>query len=77
MKGKISAVFRPFLTILLHYTCNCLTCVQNCDDHGLLDFKSAVQYMKHFIYHVTLYIAFAKCLKMTIIHTFEIVSFYY
>ena len=23
----------------------------NCDDHGLLDFKSAVQYMKHFIYH--------------------------
>ena len=21
------------------------------DDHGLLDFKSAVQYMKHFIYH--------------------------
>ena len=29
---------------------NCLNCVQNCDDHGLLDFKSAVQYMKHFIY---------------------------
>ena len=23
----------------------------NCDDHGLLDFKSAVQYMKHFIDH--------------------------
>ena len=30
---------------------NCLNCVQNCDDHGLLDFKSAVQYMKCFIYH--------------------------
>ena len=32
---------------------NCLNCVQNCDDHGLLDFKSEVQYMKHFIYHFT------------------------
>ena len=33
---------------------NCLNCVHNCDDHGLLDFKSAVQYnMKHFIYHFT------------------------
>ena len=30
---------------------NCLNCVHNCDDYGLLDFKSAVQYMKHFIYH--------------------------
>ena len=30
---------------------NCLNCVYNCDDHSLLDFKSAVQYMKHFIYH--------------------------
>ena len=26
---------------------NCLNCVNNCDDHSLLDFKSAVQYMKH------------------------------
>ena len=26
---------------------------QNCNDHGLLDFKSAVQYMKRFIYHFT------------------------
>ena len=25
----------------------------NCYDHGLLDFKSAVQYMKYFIYHFT------------------------
>ena len=31
--------------------CNCLNCVRNCDDHSSLDFKSAVQYMKHFIYH--------------------------
>ena len=30
---------------------NCLNCVHNCDVHGLLDFKSAVQYMKHFISH--------------------------
>ena len=29
----------------------CLNCVHNCDDHSLLDFKSAVQYMKHFMYH--------------------------
>ena len=28
-----------------------LICVHNCDDHSLLDFKSAVQHMKHFIYH--------------------------
>ena len=27
---------------------NCLNCVHNCDD-----FKSAVQYMQHFIYHFT------------------------
>ena len=33
--------------------CNCLNCVHNCDDHSLLDFKSEVQYMKHFIYHFT------------------------
>ena len=32
---------------------NCLNCVHKCDDHSLLDFKSAVQYMKHFIYHFT------------------------
>ena len=27
--------------------------VHNCDDHSSLDFKSAVQCMKHFIYHFT------------------------
>ena len=32
---------------------NCLSCVHNCDDHSLLDFKSAVLYMKPFIYHFT------------------------
>ena len=33
---------------------NCsVNCVHNCDDHSSLDFKSAVQYMKHFIYHFT------------------------
>ena len=33
------------------YERNCLNYVHNCDDHGLLDFKSAVQYMKHLIYN--------------------------
>ena len=33
---------------------NCLNCVHNCDDHGLLDFNAAVQYKKHFIYIFTL-----------------------
>ena len=32
---------------------NCLNCVHNCEDHSLLDFKSAVQYTKYFIYHFT------------------------
>ena len=32
---------------------NCLNCVHHCEDHSILDFKSAVQYMKHFIYHFT------------------------
>ena len=30
---------------------NCLNCIHNCDDHSWLDFESAVQYIKHFIYH--------------------------
>ena len=34
--------------------CNCLNCVHNCDDHSSLDFKSAVQCMKCFIYHFTI-----------------------
>jgi len=34
---------------------NCLNCVRNCDYHSSLDFKSAVQYMKHFIDHFTVY----------------------
>ena len=32
---------------------NCLNCVRNCDEHSPLDFKSTVQYMKHFIYNFT------------------------
>ena len=35
------------------YAIACSNCIHNCDDHSLLDFKSAVQYMKHFIYHFT------------------------
>ena len=32
---------------------HCLDCVHNCDDHGLLDLKTTVQYMKYFIYNFT------------------------
>ena len=32
-----------------HRSCE-RNCVHNCDDHSLIDFKSAVQYMKHFIH---------------------------
>ena len=38
----------------LAFLCNCLNCVHNCDDHTLLDFKSAVQYMK--VFHISLHI---------------------
>ena len=31
----------------------CINCVHNCEDHRLLDFTSAVLYMKHFIHHFT------------------------
>ena len=34
---------------------NCLNCVQNCDDHGLLDFKSAVQSIYE-TFHISLHI---------------------
>ena len=37
----------------VYYTQLLKLCSINCDDHSLLDFKSAVQYMKHFIYHFT------------------------
>ena len=39
-----------FLRLLYAITKNC---VHNCEDHGSLDLKSAVQYMKHVIYHDT------------------------
>ena len=35
---------------------NCLNCVHNCEDQSLLNFTSAVQYMKYFIYNFTLLI---------------------
>ena len=44
-KVRTSTGFKP---VTSRYRCDALT--KNCDDHGLLDFKSAVQYMKHFIY---------------------------
>ena len=33
--------------------CNCLNCVHNCEEHSLLDFISAVQHMKYFMYNFT------------------------
>ena len=39
-----------------------LNCVHNCNDHSSLDFKSAVQYMKHFIYHFTIPMSLSKIL---------------
>ena len=33
------------------YIRNCINCVHNCEDHSLLDFTSAVQYIKYSIYH--------------------------
>ena len=44
---------------------NCLNCVHNYDDHTLLDFKSAVQYMKHFIYHFSMFPSLARPLRKT------------
>ena len=32
---------------------NGLNCVHNCEDHSLLDFISAVQHMKYFMYNFT------------------------
>ena len=32
---------------------NCKNLVSNCENHSLLDFTSAAQYMKHFIYNCT------------------------
>ena len=32
---------------------NCLNCVHTYNNHSLLDFKSAVQHVKYFIYHFT------------------------
>ena len=36
------------------YIRSCINCVHNCEDHSLLDFTSAILYIKHFIYHFTL-----------------------
>ena len=34
-----------------------------CDDHSLLDFEPAVQYMQHFIYHMKGMLYAVRCLK--------------
>ena len=37
------------------YKRNCMNCVNNCQDCRLLDFTSAVQYMKYFIYNFNIH----------------------
>ena len=41
------------LTLSGFYISNCINSFHNCKDHSLLDFTSAVQYMKYFIYNFT------------------------
>ena len=38
-----------------YYIRSCINCIHNCYDHSLLDFISAVLYMKHLIYHFTFF----------------------
>ena len=52
VKGEyiIYVIKRSYQVSYDHRSCEC-NCVHNFDDRSLFDFKSAVQYMKHFIYH--------------------------
>ena len=52
VKGEyiIYVIKRSYQVSSDHRSCEC-NCVHNFDDRSLFDFKSAVQYMKHFIYH--------------------------
>ena len=43
------------------YIRNCINCVHNYEDHSLLDFTFAVQYMKYFIYNFTLIFFYNIC----------------
>ena len=52
------------------YIRNYLNCVHNCEDHSLLDFKSAVQYMKYFIYKFTCSRFVAKRLRLSKLRVF-------
>ena len=45
---------------------NCLICVHNCDGHIWLDLKSAVQNMKHFVYHYTWSLLLFRLFKMAV-----------
>ena len=33
------------------YIHNCINCIHNCEEHSLLDFTSAVQYLKYLVYN--------------------------
>ena len=37
------------------YILKCINCVNNCQDHRLLDFTSAAQYMKYFIHNFSIH----------------------
>ena len=63
MLTMIIIILLLLLIIIINNTNN-----HNCDDHSLLDSKSAVQYMKHFIYHFTVIIVI---ITMTNIVKFE------
>ena len=48
------------LTLSGFYIRNYINCVHNCKDHSLLDFTSALQYMKYFIYNFTSAVRYVK-----------------
>ena len=49
---------------------NCFNCVQNCDDHGLLDFKSAVQLYETF--HISLNNSYSLANFPELVEKFEL-----
>ena len=53
-KVRTSTGFEPVTSRPVRRSNHAKSCdFHNCDDHSLLDFKSAVQHMKYFIYHFT------------------------
>ena len=55
---KFVTVALDILGLLLspsNYQRNSIKCVNNCEDHSLLDFTSTVQYLKYFIYNLNIH----------------------